>query len=296
MAPNQAMTTPTLKAMSDPTEALLGRRIGITADRRWQEQADLFRKRGADVLHGPSLRTVDLSASESLRTATELLVGRPPDFLLVTTGMGMRMWLEAADQWAQRPALLDALSTTRVLARGAKAASAVRGAGIDLWWQAPHETMDEMVDHLGAEPGIGSTTVAVQLFDPVASQSTEALRGLVDRLVELPVYQWELPLDPGPARSLIAAAIGGTLDAVTFTSQPAVRQLFTIAGAEPGAADRLRAALNGPVVTSCVGHVCAAAGREMGLDRMLWPQPPRLVAMVRQLTDALADPPATVES
>ena len=65
-----------------------GRRIGITADRRWKEQADLFRKRGADVLHGPTLRTIDLSGDEALRQATLDLVQRPPDYLVVTTGMG----------------------------------------------------------------------------------------------------------------------------------------------------------------------------------------------------------------
>ena len=68
-------------------------RIGITADRRWEEQARLFTDRGAEVLHGPTLRTIDLSASEVLRAVTRSLIGQPPDYLVVTTGMGMRRWL-----------------------------------------------------------------------------------------------------------------------------------------------------------------------------------------------------------
>lgn len=266
---------------------LAGRLIGVTADRRWQEQAELFRKRGAEVLHGPTMRTVDLSTSETLREATGSVIRRPPDFLLATTGMGMRMWLQAADAWAERAALLDALRATRILARGAKAASAVRAAGLNLWWQAPDETTDEMIECLRAED-CRDAVVALQLFDPVFHPTTDALRALVGELVTLPVYQWELPLDTGPARALVSAIVGGTVDAVTFTSQPAVRQLFAIAETEPGAADRLRQALNSSVITSCVGHVCAAAGTEMGLDHMIWPEPPRLVAMVRQLTEALS--------
>ncbi|MDQ3896600.1 MAG: uroporphyrinogen-III synthase, partial [Actinomycetota bacterium] len=96
-------------------------RIGITADRRWEEQARLFTDRGAEVLHGPSLRTIDLSCSDSLRAATAALAAQPPDYLVVTTGMGMRRWLEAAAGWDLEQPLLGALAGSRVVARGAKA-------------------------------------------------------------------------------------------------------------------------------------------------------------------------------
>ena len=49
---------------------LAGRCVGITADRRWRNQADLLENLGADVIHGPTLRTVDLSRDEALRQAT----------------------------------------------------------------------------------------------------------------------------------------------------------------------------------------------------------------------------------
>ena len=95
---------------------LEGRTVGITDDRRWNEQAELFRKRGAHVMHGPTLRTVDLSSDEVLRQVTEDLVEHPPDYLVVTTGMGMRMWLGATAAWGMDQALKDALaSRTRIL-------------------------------------------------------------------------------------------------------------------------------------------------------------------------------------
>ncbi|MDP9005450.1 MAG: uroporphyrinogen-III synthase, partial [Actinomycetota bacterium] len=62
--------------------------MGITADRRWEEQAELLRRRGAQVIHGPTLVTVDLSHEETLRQVTFALVDEPPDLLLVTTGLG----------------------------------------------------------------------------------------------------------------------------------------------------------------------------------------------------------------
>jgi uroporphyrinogen-III synthase len=264
---------------------LAGRTIGITADRRWEEQADLLRRRGASIVHGPTLRTVDLSHDEPLRRATAALVAQPPDYLIVTTGMGFRMWLEAAAGWNQLDELKQAFTGARIVARGAKAASAVKGAGLPVWWRAPHETMEEIVDHLGGEP-LAQSRVGLQLFDPRAHPSTLALAAGARELVEVPVYRWHLPDDSEPARRLVEAAVTGDLDAVTFTSQPAVHHLFRIAEGA-GQADVLRQALNGPVIPACIGPVCAEAARQEGIAEPMWPDPPRLPAMVRQLTERL---------
>jgi uroporphyrinogen-III synthase len=259
--------------------------VGITADRRWEEQARLFTDRGFAIVHAPTMRTVDLTESESLRDATLALADRRPDYLVVSTGMGLKRWLEAAERWDLDAALRSSLAGARVVARGAKAHSAARGAGLDVWWRSPSETMQEIVDHLAGE-GTAGARVAVQLFEPEGHPSTEALRALAGELVEVPVYQWALPDDRAPAERLVDAAIAGEVDAVTFTAQPAVHNLFRIAD-DLGRRDDLRTALNGPVVASCVGPVCATAAVEEGVDASIWPDPPRLVAMVKQLTARL---------
>ncbi|HSH59913.1 MAG TPA: uroporphyrinogen-III synthase, partial [Acidimicrobiales bacterium] len=105
-------------------------------------------------------------------------------------------------------------------------------------------------------------------------------------LVELPVYRWNLPEDVTAARHLIDASLRGEVHALTFTSQPAVRHLFRIAE-ETGQADDLRTALNGSLLAACVGPVCAEAAKEEGVEHPLWPEPPRLPAMVRQITEHL---------
>jgi uroporphyrinogen-III synthase len=262
-------------------------RVGITADRRWEEQARLFGDRGIDVVHGPTMRTVDLSGDEALRAVTASLAEAPPDYLIVTTGMGMRRWLEAAGRWGLDTPLLAGLAAgTRVVARGAKARSAARGANLDVWWRAPEETMQEIVDHLAGFDDVGRSRVALQLFDPDGHPSTELLRAMAGELVEVPVYQWALPDDPAPADALIDAAIAGDLAAITFTAQPAVHNLFRIAGDRR---DDLRHAFNAGVVASCVGPVCASAAAKEGIEAPIWPDPPRLTAMVKQLTTHLAE-------
>ena len=264
---------------------LAGRRVGITADRRWRAQADLFEKLGAEVIHGPTLRTVDLSRDAALRRATEDLIGRPPDYVVASTGMGMTMWFDAAESWGLAEPLRAALAASTFIARGAKATSALRRHGFEVDWSAPNETMEEVTDHLGAQP-VGTARVALQLFDPGHHPSTVALAAHCGELIEVPVYRWLLPDDPGPAERLVEATCAGSLDALTFTSQPAVHHLFRIAEGL-GAAERLRAACNTTVLPVCVGPVCAEAATAAGLTGPVWPDPPRLAAMVRLVATRL---------
>lgn len=171
------------------------------------------------------------------------------------------------------------------MARGAKAWSASRRQGFDVAWQAPSETMEEVVEFLIAE-GIGSARVALQLFDPGGHPSTAALGARCRELVEVPVYRWLMPVDAGPATELIEATCAGAVDAITFTSQPAVHHLFRIAEGL-GRAEELRAACNTSVLPVCVGPVCADAAVAEGITRPFWPDPPRLPAMIRLVASEL---------
>ena len=264
--------------------------VGVTADRRWEEQASLLRKRGLEVLHGPSMRTLDLAGDARLRQVTAQLIASPPDWLVATTGMGMKQWFEAADGWGLRDDLLAALRSgpTTIVARGAKATSAVRQAGLDVAWRAPGESMAEVVDHLRHAGGeLAAATVAVQLFDPDDHPATAEIRSLAADVVEVPVYRWLLPSDPGPAERLVRAAVAGELGAITFTSQPAVRFLFAIAERLGLHAELVRACNDGTVLPVCIGPVCAEAGDEVGLTTMVWPEPFRLPPMVRLVAERL---------
>ncbi|MBW3614646.1 MAG: uroporphyrinogen-III synthase [Actinobacteria bacterium] len=263
--------------------------VGVTADRRWQEQADLFARRGIGVLHGPSLRTIDLGHDGRLRQVTESLVASPPRWFVATTGGGMRSWLQAAGEWALREELVASLRSTVVIGRGAKVTSALRQAGVEVSWRAPGESMAEVVRHLSEQAGGAAAggRGAIQLFDPDEHPATEALRALVDELVEVPVYRWVLPEDLAPAERLIEAAVSGRLGAITFTSQPAVRNLFRIADAA-GHGQNLRAACNdGRVLPACIGAVCAEAVYEVGVQHPVWPEPFRLPPLVRLVADRL---------
>jgi uroporphyrinogen-III synthase len=266
--------------------------VGVTADRRASEQAELLRRRGAEVVLGPSIETAYLADDDALRAMTVLLIEDPPDYLAATTGIGMRAWFEAAQTWGLCDALLDALGDARIVARGPKAAGAVQAAGLAVWRGAANEQMDQVLAHLLAEPLAGAR-VAVQLYGTPAPAITGALSEAGAAVVEVPVYQWRTPADPSPALRLAQAAIDGRLHAVTFTAAPAVANLFALA-AGAGIAGALRDAFNGGVVAASVGPVCARGAANAGIVAPVVPPVGRLGLMVRALSERLAGERRTV--
>ena len=137
--------------------------VGITADRRADEQAELLTRRGAAVVRGPVIRTLPLTPDEGLREVTAQLIADPPDYVIANTGIGMRGWFSSAESWGMEDALLGALARSQVLCRGPKAAGSVGAAGLPVWWRAPGEELREVVDHLVAEQDLAGARVALQL-------------------------------------------------------------------------------------------------------------------------------------
>jgi uroporphyrinogen-III synthase len=275
----------------DTTERpLAGTVVAVTAERKAHEQADLFRRRGAEVVLAPTVHTVDLSADAELRACTEAVIARPPSHLVATTGFGMRLWFEAADGWGLGDRLVAALASARTVARGPKAQSACRQRGLDVAWRAPGESMAEVVAWLAEQDRIADADVALQLFDPEDHPSTAEIAAIAGSVRAVPVYRWRLPHDLDPVLDLVGRIARRDVDAVTFTSQPAVRFLLDVAR-DAGAADAVVAAFDdGDVLPVCIGPVCAEALEDAGVHTAIWPEPFRLVPMVKRAEAALSAP------
>ena len=259
--------------------------VGITADRRWEEQAELLRRRGATVVHGPCMDTLYLADDDDLRRATVEVIAEPPDVVVATTGIGVRAWLETAEAWGIGPALMAALGQARILARGPKAAGVVLASGLQVWARSETEQMDDVLAKLLAE-GVEGRRIALQEYGMESPEFIASLEAAGAQVLRVPVYRWRYPADTRPALTLVEGALSGKVDAITFTSAPAVRNLFLIAG-EQHAADDLRQAFNHGLTAACVGPVCAQAAREAGVDEPVEPKVGRLGLLVRALSDEL---------
>jgi uroporphyrinogen-III synthase len=265
---------------------LEGLTIGVTADRRADEQTRLLVQRGAEVLHGPVIRTATVDDDEPVRRATVDLLSSPPDVVIANTALGVRTWLALADSWGLTDDLVAVLGGAYVAARGPKAAGALLAAGVEIDWRAPSSVLADVVDHL-LERGVAGRRIALQLAgDEIPGPEVAALRAAGADVVEVQTYRWVLPCDPSAALRLVDGVCNGRLDAVTFTAAPAVHNLLAVARST-GREEDLRVALSGPVLAMCVGPVCRKAAVEVGLHAAVEPGLPRLGGMVKALGDEL---------
>lgn len=261
-------------------DPLAGWTVAVTAERRAREQVELLQRRGATVMLVPTVRAERVD-DVTVRAATVAVVEQPPDLLVASSAPAVQGWIATAWSWGLGQTLLRSLRTATIIARGASTAGALVGEGLDVDWRAGADTLSELLDHLG-ERGVAGQRVAVLLHGSDMAWFAEALEALGAEVTEVPVYRLGAPEVHADLARLRDAAALRELDAVTFTSQTAVRNL--VAGGGPELLDRLAA---GEVVCACVGPVTGGAARSLGLPGVVVAEPSRLGSMIGLLADRL---------
>lgn len=265
-------------------DQLEGFRIGVTSDRRSEDLISAFERRGAEVTHAPTIRMTGVSDDTVLVDETRAVIDARPDVLLATTSYGMRRWLEAADAAGLGDDLMDVLAEARILVRGPKARGAVRAAGLDDHGMSERETTTSLVD-LVLKTDVRGQSVAVQLHGFTDPEQLHRLESAGARVLPVAPYRWTKHEDSARVIRLIDAACCGSLDAVTFTSAPAVEALFATA-AEVGRLDALQGAFRENVVAAAVGPVTAAPLVEAQILPIV-PDRFRMGALIRLLCEHL---------
>jgi uroporphyrinogen-III synthase len=242
--------------MTELIPVLAGCRILVTAQRRSGELAAALERRGAYVDVVPTLGVVPHIDEAALVRRTEELISRPPDTLVVTTGIGFRSWLDTAETAGLAEGLLDVLAGTRLVARGPKARGALQAAGLTADWVAESETSMEITEYLLGE-GLAGRRIAVQHHGAGDRPMEEAFEAAGAETVSLDVYRWGPPPDPA-AVELAALEIGqGRYDAVLFTSAPGA-QAWLDALRDAGAIEQARCLVErGQLLLAAVGPVTA---------------------------------------
>ncbi|TQF66134.1 uroporphyrinogen-III synthase [Rhodococcus spelaei] len=270
-------------------EPLLGFTVGVTAARRSEEFSTLLTRRGATVVAAAAIRIIPLVDDAELERVTRELIDSPAEITVATTGIGFRGWMEAADGWGLAEGLTSALSGSRILARGPKAKGAIRAADLREEWSPPSESSAEVIDHLLAE-GVEGKRIAVQLHGATTEWEPlpdfcEVLRLAGAEVVPVPVYRWTPPEDQTGMDRMIEATVGGALDAVSFTSAPAVASMLMRAK-EIGLVDPLLHSLRTRVLAVCVGPVTAAPLEALGVPTTI-PSRARLGSLARHIAEEL---------
>lgn len=260
---------------------LAGCVVVITADRRSSELAAALERRGAVIRHAPAMSIVPHAQDAQLLRATAEMVRVPPDVLVVTTGIGFRGWVEAADAAGLADQLLAVLSGVRIVARGPKARGAIQALGLQADWVAESESSAEIAETL-LDDGVSGLRIAVQHHGAGADGLDAAFTAAGADVRDLVVYRWGPAPDPAAVAESVRATAAGDVDAVAFTSAPGAHAWLAAAddaGVGPAVVRRFR---EGGVVAAAVGPVTARPLQERGVEPLV-PERGRLGSLVRAL-------------
>jgi uroporphyrinogen-III synthase len=266
------------------TATLDGYRVGITSTRKVDELTDLLTRKGASVESAPALSVAERLDDTQLREATFRILEDGVDIFVACTAAGIRAWMDAADSWGVAHDLVKALSRADILARGPKVIGALRSNGLRELWSPSSECMDDVLAYLRTRDVRGKRIV-LQEYGQSLTMAAEALR-LQGAMVEVAsIYRCDAAPDLSPVFALVAKIALREVDAVTFTSAPAVTTLMSVATASGHERDVIDA-FNSDVIATCVGPVTASAFGRWGIPTIS-PNRSRLVAMVRTLESEL---------
>jgi uroporphyrinogen-III synthase len=276
----------TLEAPFEETvRPLEGYRVGVTAARKVDEQVALLERRGAVVEAASVLSIEPYQIDEAaLRQATLEVLGGPVDLFVATTGIGLRSWFTAAESWGLLDLLISALGSAEILARGPKSVGALRAHGLRELWSPESETFEDVLAHLRGRDLTGKRIV-VQEHGQSLNNVAHALRRQGANVHVVTIYRIEGVEDPEPVFRMVEHVADRRLDAVTFTSAPAVATFMEMAGVV-GRREDVVAAFQADVVATCVGPVTAAAFEMWGVPTVQ-PERNRLAAMVKLLETEL---------
>jgi uroporphyrinogen decarboxylase len=213
-----------------------------------------------------------------VRFANELITGQV-DLVIFTTGVGVRHLVAMVQSHIDRQRFLDSLSDITTIARGPKPLAALRELGLTATWTVPEpNTWRELLAVIDQHGSLANQTVAVQEY---GKRNPSLLAGLEARgaqVLNLQVYQWDLPVDLGPLEANLRRLADGQADVVMFTSAQQIQNLLQLAAQmqlEPAVRSGLRRA-----VIASVGPSTSEMLRQYGLPVDLEPSHPKLGHLV----------------
>lgn len=266
-----------------PHASFDGLRVLSLESRRAREVEKLIRTYNGEAIVVPAMREISLNSNVACLDFGEVLLAGGYDLVIFMTGVGVRAMLTILSQRHDPSAIITALSSVQIAARGAKPSSVLRELKIPVAiTTAEPSTWREVLASLEAAYGerLGSMHVAVQEY---GATNPELISELVSRcatVTKVPVYQWGLPEDTAPLRAAVVALVEGRIDVVLFMTAVQLIHLFQIAESM-GLAQDLKRALRSIAVIS-IGPTTTEELEHYGLKPDFEPSRPKMGFMVNE--------------
>jgi uroporphyrinogen-III synthase len=259
---------------------LKGLRVITFESRRSPEMAELIRNFGGEPIAAPSMREVPLSDQHEALAFGESLMAGEVDILILLTGVGTRLLVDALSTRWPREEVIGALRGVTLVCRGPKPIAALKEVGLRAALAVPEpNTWRDLLAALDRELPVRDKRVAVQEYGARNEELLTELERRGAHAMPVPIYGWALPEDTGPLRAGIERLAAGSVDVALFTSATQIEHLFQVAtGMKQDEA--IRSALSGSTVVASIGPVTTTALREHGIAPDVEPEHPKMGQLV----------------
>ena len=206
-------------------------RVVSFESRRAADMAKLIEKRGGIPIQAPSMREVPLQSQQEAFDFAEVLLGQGVDAMILLTGVGARMLVEAMCLRYPRDAVFDALKACDLLCRGPKPVAYLKEAGLQPALVAPEpNTWRELVAELDQRSWpLAQRRVAIQEYGRSNPDLVAALQEREAIVHSVPVYGWQLPEDTTALEAALQRIARGEAEVALFTSAQQVDHVFALA-------------------------------------------------------------------
>ena len=272
---------------SAPAATFGGCRVLTLESRRSPELALLVLNYGGTPVVAPSVREAPLASNhQGLAFGADVIRGRF-GMVVMMTGVGVRLLMKIVEPVHGREPILEALSRTRIVARGPKTVAALRELGLTPWATVPSpNTWRELlgtIDDRSDEAPLDGESVAVQEYGLPNADLLEALAARGARVTSVPVYRWEMPEDVEPLREAVRAIVRHQIDFVVLTASIQLVHLLRAArdmGLEAAARDGLER-----TVIASIGPMTSEELRQHGLPIDYEPTHPKMGFLVKEVAE-----------
>jgi uroporphyrinogen-III synthase len=259
---------------------LAGLRIVSFESRRAQDMALLLRRSGGDVSYAPSMRQLPLADERGILEFGARLFSGECDALILLTGVGTTILVDALSTRWPRAEVLARLGQTPLSCRNAKTAAVLAGLGLKPTVVAsepggPKEILAAM-DSAWVAKG---KRVFVQEYGTINTELLEGLEARGAQLIPVKIYRWALPEDTRDLRSALQGIAQRRLDAAIFTSAHQVENVLGYAG-RLQLEQAVRDAFQQWVLVISIGPVTNEALHRHGIAPDLSPSQPKMAELV----------------
>ncbi|MCY2976813.1 MAG: uroporphyrinogen decarboxylase [Planctomycetota bacterium] len=267
--------------MTNLSPSFNGLRVAALESRRCDDMARLIERFGGTPFVSPSMREVPLSENrEAIDFANRVIVGEI-NVVIFLTGVGFKHLLAAIERHIDKQQFLDTLSDITTIARGPKPVVAMREVGLSPTFRAPEpNTWRELLNTIDLQVPIANQTVGLQEYGVTNRSLIAGLEARGARVVQVRVYQWELPEDTEPLRENIREMVSGRRDCLLITSAHQVVNMIRMAQ-EMNVEESLRKALNTMVVVS-IGPTTSEMCQHLEITVDFEPEHPKMGHLVSE--------------